>query len=225
MICGRASIGTPKRRHRSASHCPVARFISEVREAVATSVSNRPVRRSRKKASVVPRRSWPRACQRRRPAGRGAGSSQVSRPRNRGRAAAPPAPSPWPRASRASAAVTSAVRSSCQRSPGRAGGRRAHPRQGSFRPDWRGRRRPASAASRQRRTLASSSSRILFDMAGGGVVCAWGSDRTGCSRPRRQAPARGCWSCPGRWRAILIARSSSVSDVRRLLRQGWAAAG
>ncbi len=50
-------MGTPNRRHSSSSHWQVARFMSEVREAVVTSVTNRPVSRSRNQASVVPSRS------------------------------------------------------------------------------------------------------------------------------------------------------------------------
>src|SRR3546814_7097846 len=48
LISGKASIGTLKRRQSSASLAPLARFISEVREAVVMSVTQRPVRRSRK---------------------------------------------------------------------------------------------------------------------------------------------------------------------------------
>jgi hypothetical protein len=58
-MAGSDSTGTPNKAQSSSSHAQVARFISEVREAVVGSVSQRPVRRWRKKASVVPRRRRP----------------------------------------------------------------------------------------------------------------------------------------------------------------------
>ena len=71
-ISGRHSTGTPNSRHSSWSQLQVARFISEVREAVVTSVAKVPVSRSRNQASVVPRRS------RRRCAGSTRARSQAS---------------------------------------------------------------------------------------------------------------------------------------------------
>jgi hypothetical protein len=58
-MAGSASIGTPKSAQSSASQAQVPSAMSEVREAVVGSVSHRPVRRWRKKASVVPSLSRP----------------------------------------------------------------------------------------------------------------------------------------------------------------------
>ncbi len=64
---GRHSTGTPKAAHGSGSHSQVERLMSEVRDAVVTSVLKRSPRRSRKKASVVPSRSRPRRASARAP--------------------------------------------------------------------------------------------------------------------------------------------------------------
>ena len=63
-IGGSVSVGTPNSRHSRSSHSPPAMFISEVREAVVMSVTQRPVSRCRKNASVVPSRSRPSRCSR-----------------------------------------------------------------------------------------------------------------------------------------------------------------
>src|SRR6218665_800473 len=52
-------MGTRNSGHSAGSQAALARFISEVREAVVASVTNCPVSRSSRKASVVPSRRRP----------------------------------------------------------------------------------------------------------------------------------------------------------------------
>ena len=69
IICGRISRGTSNRSSRPASHCRLFRFISEVREALDTSVTcaSPPVRRQIRKLSTVPAATRPLRSARPRP--------------------------------------------------------------------------------------------------------------------------------------------------------------